>query len=210
MALARRLYEDIYALKLQGIDGYVEDGSQRSGWPNAFPVYIYAEALMNRDCDFDQVKADYFSHIYGEDWQEAVDLLQNVTNAFDFGYMEGEKSADERISQYYDPARVKQLSALYDLAAQEEALVKKHMTMDFRPQTISWRLLGYHAKYIRFWAEMLLAKAQGHNFKAKEIAKAFWSDFGKYEIEIERYYDHSLACRVTEHITRKPQGVILE
>ena len=57
---------------------------------------------------------------------------------------------------------------------------------------------------------MLIAKAQGHNFKAKEIAKAFWSDFGKYEIEIERYYDHSLACRVTEHITRKPQGVILE
>ena len=86
MALARRLYEDIYALKIQGIDGYVEDGSQRSGWPNAFPVYIYAETLMNRDCDFDQVKADYFSHIYGADWQEAAGLLQSVTNAFDFGY----------------------------------------------------------------------------------------------------------------------------
>ena len=210
LALARRLYEDVRSLKIQGIDGYVEDGSQRSGWPNAFPVYIYAETLMNRDCDFEAVKADYFSHIYGADWQEAAGLLQSVTNAFDFGYMEGEKSADERISQYYDPARVKQLSAIFDLAAQEEELVKKHMTMDFRPQTISWRLLGYHAKYIRAWADMLIAKAQGHNFKAKEIAQAFWSDFGKYEIEIERYYDHSLACRVTEHITRKPQGVILE
>ena len=88
--------------------------------------------------------------------------------------------------------------------------MKKHMTMDYRPQTISWRLLGYHAKYIRSWADMLIAKAQGHNYRAKEISKKFWSDFGKYEIEIERYYDHSLACRVTEHITRKPTGIILE
>ena len=210
LELAKRLYEDIYALRLQGIDGYVEDGSQRSGWPNAFPVYIYAEALMNRDCDFEAVKADYFSHIYGEDWQEALSLLQNITTAFDFGYMEGEKSTDERISSYYDPERVQKLKVIFELAAQEEELARKHLVMPVRPQTVSWRLLLRHAEYIRGWAEIMVEKAQGHNFKATELAKAFFSSFGKYELEMERYYDHSLACRALELVTNKPKGIILE
>ena len=50
----------------------------------------------------------------------------------------------------------------------------------------------------------------GNNEKAKELAIAFCSDFGKYELEMERYYDHSLACRVLEHITRKAQVIILD
>ena len=210
LELAKRLYEDIRSLKIQGIDGYVEDGSQRSGFPNAFPVYIYAETLMNRDCDFEAVKADYFSHIYGEDWQEAMQLLQNITDAFDFGYMEGEKSANSNISDFYDPSHVKRLSAVFDLAAQEEELVKKHMVMPYRPQTVSWRLLMRHAIYIRKWAEIMIAKAEGHNYKAIELRDAFYPAFGKYEIEMERYYDHTLACRCLELITRKPKGIILE
>ncbi len=208
-ALARRLYEDIRALKLCGIDGYVEDGSQRSGWPNAFPVYIYAETLMDRDCDFEAVKADYYSHIYGKDWQKALDLLTQITNAFDFAYMEGEKSKNRTISAYYDPDRVPQLQAIHDLCAQERKLVSTHMNMPTRPQTVSWRLLLRHAEYCDLWADILIAKAQGHNFRAQELAKEFTCIFGKYEIEIERYYDHSLACRVTEHITNAPKGIIL-
>ena len=46
--------------------------------------------------------------------------------------------------------------------------------------------------------------------KAVELYKQFCDDFGIYELEFERYYDHSLACRVLEHITRKPQGIILD
>lgn len=210
MALARRLYEDVRSLRIMNVDGYVEDGSQRSGWPNAFPVYIYAETLMNRDCDYEAVKADYFSHIYGKDWQKAVQILEQITNAFDFGYMEGEKSKDRTISAYYDPERVPQLTAIHDLCAQQRKLVQTHMNMPTRPQTVSWRLLLRHAEYCDKWADILIAKAQGHNFKALELAKAFADDFGIYEIEMERYYDHSLACRVTEHITAAPKGIILD
>ena len=210
MAIARRLYEDVRSLRVTGIDGYVEDGSQRSGWPNAFPVYIYANTLMDRDCDYQAVKEDYFAHIYGKDWQKAVTVLEQLTNAFDFGYMEGEKSKDPAISAYYDPERVPQLMAIHDLCAQLRKLVSYHMNMPTRPQTVSWRLLLRHAEYCDKWADILIAKAQGHNFKALELAKEFTNDFGIYEIEMERYYDHSLACRVTEHITAAPKGIILE
>jgi hypothetical protein len=43
-----------------------------------------------------------------------------------------------------------------------------------------------------------------------ELAKQYEREFGKYEFEIERYYDHCLCCRVLEHITRRPQGIIID
>ena len=53
-------------------------------------------------------------------------------------------------------------------------------------------------------------KALGNNYRAAELAETFGEAFGKYEYELERYYDHGLACRVPEHITRKPEGLILD
>ena len=210
ITFARRVYEDIRSLKVMELSGYVEDGSQRSGFPNAFPVYIYAQTLMDRDCDFDAVLEDYFSHIYGKDWQQALDLLEGLSQAFDFAYMEGEKSVDTRISCYYDPQRVPQLEKIRELAARERALAKKHLNMPSRPQTVSWRLLLRHADYCQGLGEILLAKARGQNYKAVELAKEFFHSFGKYELEMERYYDHALACRSIEHIIRRPQGTILD
>ena len=210
LALAHRLYEDVRALKVMGIRGMIEDGSQRSGFPNAFPTYIYAAALMDRDCDYEQVKADYFSHIYGEDWKQAADLLQKISDTFDFAYMEGTKSKNKNISDYYDPERAAQLENIYELTAKERNLANQHLNMPYRPQTVSWRLLLRHAEYCDKLAQLMIEKAKGNNYKAVELARAFGNDFGRYELEIQRYYDHCLACRVLEHITRKPQGIILD
>jgi len=208
--LAKRLYEDVRSLRLMGLDGYVEDGSQRSGFPNGFPVYIYAETLMNRDCDYDAVCEDYFSHIYGDDWKQVDQILTGISNAFDMVYMEGVKSVNKEISDYYDPARVERLSAVADLCAQERALAKKHLNMPTRPQTVSWRMLLRHAEYCEKFAELMIEKALGHNFKAIELAQEFRQVIGRFEMEIEPYYDHGLACRVLDHILQKPKGIILE
>ncbi len=210
MALARRLYEDIRALRITGIDGYIEDGSQRSGFPNAFPVYIYAAALMDRDCDYEQIKADYFSHIYGPDWQDAVAVLQEITDAFDFSYMEGLESENEEISTYYAPGRMAQLEGIYALCDKEEALAKAHLNMPARPQTVSWRLLLRHAEYCRLVCNVVINMAKGEHKAAALAREDFYGTFGKYELEIERYYDHGLACRVLQHITRKTKGIILD
>ena len=210
LALARRLHEDVRSLEVMGIHGCMEDGSQRSAFPNGFPVYIYAETLMNRDCDFDAVLEDYFSHVYGKDWQDAYRLLKAISDTFDFAYMEGTKSKDKRISTYYDPERVPQLETLHELAAKERAMAMKHLNMPNRPQTVSWRLLIRHAEMVDRFADVMIAKAKGQNYRAIELAKEYEREFGKYELEIERYYDHCLCCRVLEHITRRPQGIIID
>jgi len=209
MSFARRVYEDVRSLKVMGLCGCIEDGSQRSGFPNGFGVYVYARTLMDRDVGFEELKQDYFSHIYGEDWQKVAALLDQISQTFDFAYMEGVRSKDETISPYYDPDRVTKLAAIDGLCDQMKTLAEQHLNMPYRPQSVSWRLLLRHSVFCRLWARILTQKALGNNEEAKELAVQFCADFGKYELEMERYYDHSLACRVLEHITRKIKGLIL-
>jgi hypothetical protein len=188
----------------------VEDGSQRSAWPNAFATYVYAAALMDREVSFDAVLEDYFSHAYGKDWEKVKKLLEKISEAFDYAYMEGTKSIDPAVSDYYDPQQVSRLEKIYELAALERHLAQGHLNMEYRPQTLSWRMLLRHSEYIEKWAAIMIAKAKGDNYAALELAKKFGGDFGRYELQLQRYYDHGLACRVLEHITRKPQGIILD
>ena len=197
--ISRRIYEDIRALKFMGLDGFVEDGSQRSFFPNGFAIYIYAETLMNRDCDFDAVLEDYFSHIYGDAWQEVKAYLQKVSDVFDFSYMSGEKSIDPGKGKYYDPAQAERLAAVKALAAEGRAIAKAHLAMPNRPQTVSMRLLLRHAEYIEGVAQFMAEKALGNDDAARELATAFFHNFGKYEFEIERYFDFFLA---SHHLLR--------
>jgi len=210
LALARRLYEDVRALEVMNIHGMIQDGSQRSAFPNAFPTYIYAAALMDRNVNFDEVAADYFSYAYGADWKNAYTLLSKISELFDFPYMESTRSKNEQISFYYDPERVAKLEQIFEICSAERDLAKKHLNMPYRPQTVSWRLLLRHAEYCEKWAQIMIEKAKGNNFKAIELVEAFQGDFGKYELEIQRYYDHRLACNVLGHITRRPKGIILD
>ena len=153
---------------------------------------------------------DYFSHIYGKDWKEAVSVLIRIGDAFDFAYMEGEKSADPAISPFYNPEQIKKLDAVEELCAEERALLESHMIMPTRPQTVSWRMLGLHADYCEQLVKVVKLKAEGHNFEALEQAKIFYHETGKREIEFEPYYDHCLACRVVEQMVKKPQKIIID
>ena len=208
--IAKRIYEDIRGLKYMNVNGIVEDGSQRSFFPNGFAIYIYAEALMNRECDFEAVRDDYFAHIYGEDWKDALSLLSRISTAFDYEFTSGRKSKKPEASKFYNPDMLPLLESVKELANEERALVAKHMAMPTRPQTVSWRLLGYHATYIELFADILIAKAKGHSYTAKEAVARFEEVFGKYEIEIERYYDQANTCYALGDYAKDSKSIILE
>jgi len=207
MYISRRIYEDIRGLKSIGLDGYVEDGSQRSFFPNGLHMYVYAETLMNRDCDYDAVVNDYLSHIYGDAWQEVKAYLQKVTDTFDFTYMTGEASIDLSKGKHYDPARVEKLAGIKALAEEGRAIANAHLAMPTRPQTVSMRILLRHADYIEGVASFLIEIAQGNYKKSAEKFEEFRVGFGKYELELERYYDHCLAFKTMRLIAIPPEVI---
>ena len=87
------------------------------------------------------------------------------------------------------------LECVPELAREAEAIAKAHLVMPTRPQTVSYRLLLRHAEYIVGVAQVMLELAQGNEEKAQETASEFARSFGRYEFEIERYFDHLLAFR---------------
>jgi hypothetical protein len=137
------------------------------------------------------VREDYFRHIYGDQWEAALSYLERISETFDFAYMEGERSIDPNKGKYYNPAHAKQLEKVKEIAAEGRALAESHMSLPVRVQTVSMRLLLRHAEYCEKVAEFMRLKALGEDDAAREAWKAFCDDFGRYDVELDRYYDHS-------------------
>lgn len=208
--IAKRIYEDIQGLQYIGLDGFVEDGSQRSFFPNGFAAYLFAETLVNRQVSFEEVLEDYYSHVYGEDWKQVLDYMQSISNVFDFPYMAGERSCDPTVSKYYDPARESSFASVKVYTQKCRELVQTHLAMPTRPQTVSWRLLEKHAEFCDGFAAMMQEKCQGHEEAAYQKAQEFFAAFGRHEIEMERYYDQYMAAKSLFRIVKKTQTVVLQ
>jgi hypothetical protein len=64
--------------------------------------------------------------------------------------------------------------------------------MPMRAQTVAYRLLMRYLDYCEGLADVMILKCLGADAEAVVRYASFLNEFGKYEIEIERYYDQSL------------------
>ena len=202
LTMARRVYEDVRSYKYTGMDGCMEDGSNRSFWPNGFLMHIYNETLMNRDCDFDGEVADFFQNAYGENWVYAKNYLQGISDAFDHKYMCGERSADPKQGTHYNPAHAASLAKVETLAKDLQAFVKT-LTYTHRVEYLSWKLLCYHADFCCGLAKALILKCQGDTPGAIESFDAFLAEFGKNDVALERWFDFELAAQSLKVIVKQ-------
>ncbi|MBE6597766.1 MAG: DUF4838 domain-containing protein, partial [Ruminococcaceae bacterium] len=106
---AELINKDIIGYHAHGFSGIVEDGSQRSFFPCGFPLYTYAATLFDTKVDFEELKEDYFSHIYGEDWREVEGFFRKLNTVFDTYANAGMKSADMRVGKFYCPEAARKL-----------------------------------------------------------------------------------------------------
>lgn len=203
LTFARRIYEDNMALKHFDINGCVEDGSNKSFFPNGFADHIFCASMWDRELSYEAELEDYFSHIYGPDWKLVKEYLENISAAFDHAYMCGERSADVAKGELYNPEHAKDLEKVRQYAADIRALVETHLAMPTRPQTVCWRLLRRHAQWCEGLAEAFIEKCLGNNEKAVELFAQFTKEFGQYDFQLERYFDFGLAVKSLENILKK-------
>ena len=194
---AKIIYDDIRGYKKRGFDGLIEDGSQRSFFPNGFLFYVYGSTLFDNSVDFDALVEDYFSHAYGEAWKDVVDFLRKIGKAFDMDYMQGKKPSDRNIGAFYNPSRVEALHSVKDITAELRQSLEKYKNMPKRAQTVSVRLMLKYTEYCDRLAKCMALKAVGADLEASEAFLELCREFGKYEVEIERYYDqHMMASSI--------------
>lgn len=203
MIISRRIYEDVRSLKLLGVGGYQQDGSNKHFFPHGFHQYIHAETLVNRDCDYEEELKDYFSVLYGEDYQLVLDYLNGVSEAFGEKFMAGEDRAPGARDPLHNPERAVKLEQVYELAARARELAKKNRQTPVRIQALAWRLLERHAEYCDGMANVFIPKCRGFDKLALEKMDEFDYSFGRHGLELERWMDFNLALRQTRNIIVK-------
>ena len=201
-SMSRRVYEDVLSYWPTGMAGCMQDGSNKSFFPHGFHGHIYAEALMNRDCDYEAELADYFSHLYGADWKVVRKYLDNISAAFNHNFMCGKMSVDMKKGQFYNPAHAESLANVKELAAEMREVIAAHSQLPTRAQSIAWRVLLRHTVYCEGLAEVLIEKCQGHTKYAMELFEQFKQDFGKYDLELERLLDF-FCCMQSHYVMVK-------
>ncbi len=208
LSLAKRIFEDTPLYKAEGYAGVLEDGSQRSYFPTGFPFYLYSRILFDTSLTYEQIRDEYFSAAFGEDYKEFYGYLEGIRDVFDMRYLAGELSANEKIGKYYNPAFAEQLKEAEAVCEKGEAAVKAHYDMPCRVQTLSVRLMERHIHYCRLLAKALSFKAVAKDEAAREAFKELWDTFNFYEMDMETYYDHSLCIATLNQIFKTDSNIV--
>ena len=185
--LAKRINEDIKVYETYGINGLIEDGTQRPFYPTGYPFYTYARTLFDSSLTCEELAEDYFSCAFGEDWRKFYDYLEELGDAIDYYYLH--KINDE---PYYSEENVKKLAKVPQIVAKGKRLINEQYNSDYRIRTVSVRILEKHAKHIELLAAALSKKAVGLDDEAVKLYNVYRVESGKDEIELGLYFDHTL------------------
>ena len=70
--------------------------------------YCIANNLITKQ-EFEELKKDYFSHAYGEDWRLFRDYMQRILDALPYAFFSRD-AARLRKNVHYDPAQAEKMS----------------------------------------------------------------------------------------------------
>ena len=191
ITFARILHEDVKGYHAHGFHGIIQDGSQRSYWPNGLAFYVYAQTLFDVNVDFDALVEDYYRHAYGDAWEEVLAFMKKLAAVVPHQYLAGKASKNKDIHRMYDPDMQEKLRELGRVAASFKPFLEAHKNMPKRAQTVAMRLLAFHLDFWAGVAEPLALKCTGENEREAALRfHAFFDEYGKREVEFQTYYDH--------------------
>ena len=202
--LARILNDDVRGYKAHGIDGIIEDGSQRSFFPTGLAFYSYARSLFNAETSADEIIEDYFSCAFGDDWKKFYDYLVKLGEAMPFSMLTLGRFPD-RHYEIVSEENVKLLSTVKDIVKEGRELIASHYNSDDRVRTVSVRLLEKHAEYCEGLSEVLIERAKGNLDLAMEKYDEFRISFGKHECEIQSCFDQVIYFTSMKTLVGKSQ-----
>ena len=204
MFMAKLLYDDIQGLKKHNLTGLLEDGSQRSFFPTGFNFYLYGEALFDASVPYETLKEDYFSHAFGQDWQEVVRYLEAVRDCLDFTYFNryvGQQPKYAGKSFFYDPAMQPKAAKVHEIVREFAPIIAKNKRQYYRASTVAWQILDIYNHALDKIASVVENKCVGNDREAIAFLDEMYQYLSEKEIYIERYFDFFMFVRQWEALT---------
>ena len=189
--LSKLLYEDVKLYRDNGIEGIIACGSQRCFFPSGLGFYTYARALYDTALSYEEIEEDYLSHAYGKDWRLFRDYFSKLEDSLPFDFFSRDE-ARKREDVHYSPEMAKKIAGIREITKEGRKLISAHLDSDHIVAIVMARLLLRHADFCDLIADWMSAKANGEIELADKLYETARDEFGKYEVEIERYFDHDL------------------
>ncbi len=186
---AKVINSDVKRYEENRVDGVIACGSQRSFFPSGLSFYTYARTLFDTSLTYEKIEEDYLSHAFGENWRDLRDYLQKIYDALPFEYF----SRDEIVKyqeNHTSPERVATIQGIRNITKEGRKLIEANYSSEYRVQTLSMKLLRYHADFCDLISDWMAEKAKGNKEKANELYEYARVEFGKVESEIQKYFDH--------------------
>ena len=191
---ARIISEDIKGLKRHRLRGMVEDGSQRSAFPTGFPAYVYGLTLFDNNYTYEELRTEYFSAAFGEDWRAAADYLDALSDSSVISLLYGELPRD---SGEAADAKAKLFSFRKTVRA-FLPFIDEHRNHPVHACAVSWRLLYLHAETVLRFLDACEETAAQHPEQAKEHMEALREKLWLYDLRYPGCCDSALLYRTLE------------
>ena len=166
MKISRVISRDIKYLDKLHLQGYISCQELRAGFPHNFPNYVMGEMLWNKEADYEVILEDYFSHMYGEDWQQVVEYLEQLSQ---YSSCDHFNAIGSRVNPNL---RIRYLTAVY-LAQGGLSLIEKNTQEKTGVVKTQWLQLGYHREYAEKLGKALALLSEGRY----QLAQSAWRDF---------------------------------
>ena len=188
--ISKVINNDVRTYNEYGINGIIEDGSQRSFFPTGLPFYTYARSLYGDSLSAKEISEEYLSCAFGEDWKDFYEYLLELESKIKYRYLQGKLSENRNASPFYSPKTADLISTVGETLEKGRRLIDSHYNSNYRVRTVSVRLLEHHLDYTRMLADALYEKALGNDDAADEKFESMRVEFGKRECDIQAYFDH--------------------
>ncbi|WP_198931976.1 DUF4838 domain-containing protein [Ileibacterium valens] len=166
MAISKTIYRDIQSLDQLGVNGCISCQELRAGFPHNFPNYVMAKMLVNPNRDFEELKEEYFEALYGNDWKEAVEYLENLSENSSCDHFNA-------IGDRINPQMETKYKKAQELAKGAFAMIENNCLSQSGSNLHEWKQLGYHREYVQKLAAALEQIAAGN----PEKADCSWHEF---------------------------------
>ncbi|MCF0246583.1 MAG: DUF4838 domain-containing protein [Ileibacterium sp.] len=182
MKISKTIYRDAAFLDQLGLNGYIACQELRAGFPHNFPNYVMAKTLWNNKADYEELKEDYFKHLYGSDWKEAVDYLEKLSLYTSCDHFNA-------IGPREDPTLMNRYKIAGNLALNALDLIADHASAAQGLNKDAWMELNLHRTYVMFLTKALEEKAAGNEEAAQRAWKEVLNYIRLHEKEIQPSLD---------------------
>jgi hypothetical protein len=185
MDISKVIFADMQNLDKLGINGMISCQTLRPFFPSGIGQYLMAEALWNKNADFDHASKNYFNAAYGYDGALVFNYLKKLSELFDAPYIRHEKPQ-------VDPQKVKIFNSIEPFINTFHETICKNLEEEMNPDPslrYSWRLLQIHGELCRILARVFAFKAGGEQEKAEDLFNDAIALIRHHEPEIHESFD---------------------